>query len=153
MDEDFIREIAIKRMREGDKKGGKGGKGKIINITPLLLLVHLARPPVICMFLTGTAINAPILPKSASPLDPTVVHLKVSALCCQTSSVNVMEFLACPSEEGGPVVPLEGDGEDDLQSNATYANATHDANSVIKSLMSLCMQLAHHHQKCCHIYP
>lgn len=27
VDEDFIREIAIKRMREGDKKAGKVGKG------------------------------------------------------------------------------------------------------------------------------
>ena len=31
MDEDFIREIAIKRMREGDKKVGKAGKGDTWN--------------------------------------------------------------------------------------------------------------------------
>ena len=30
VDEDFIREIAIKRMREGEKKVGKAGKGDII---------------------------------------------------------------------------------------------------------------------------
>ena len=32
VDEDFIREIAIKRMRDGDKKVGKAGKGDIIII-------------------------------------------------------------------------------------------------------------------------
>lgn len=29
VDEDFIREIAIKRMRDGDKKVGKPGKGDV----------------------------------------------------------------------------------------------------------------------------
>ena len=76
VDEDFIREIAIKRMREGEKKVGKAGKGDItIERTSLYKTC-------VYILVTGAAINAPVLPKSAPPVDPLVLDLKVLIVVC-----------------------------------------------------------------------
>ena len=72
VDEDFMREIAIKRMRE-EKKVGKTMKGvgtkNIFSGTYCFICITI-----------GAAINAPILAKNASaapPLDPAVIKMKV----------------------------------------------------------------------------
>ena len=72
VDEDFIREIAIKRMRE-EKKIGKTMKG----VNNKSIFSGTCR--FICITI-GAAINTPILTKSASaapPLDPAVIKMKV----------------------------------------------------------------------------
>jgi len=69
VDEDFMREIAIKRMRE-EKKVGKTMKG----VSAKNIFSGTYRITI------GAAINAPILAKNASaapPLDPAVIKMKV----------------------------------------------------------------------------
>lgn len=93
VDEDFIREIAIKRMREGDKKVGKAGKGDVsIERESLQNLL-------VCS-VTGAAINAPILPKSATPpMDPAVLRLKVLCFLCVNKSLTMVDLLEYFTEE------------------------------------------------------